>query len=157
MRCQTRSQGASRPAARCRVYTEFSRAEGIWFDAPVVYVATTGDSRIHAYDTRTERIRVIYDGLAKKSAPLLRVDNITASKSGELFVCEDIGTEEIDIGVITRDRKVSKFLSVTGPKHAGSELTGVAFDPSGRRLYFASQRAEELRGAVYEISGPFRA
>ena len=92
-------------------------------------MATTGDSRIHAYDTRAERVAVIYDGLARKSAPLLRVDNITASKSGELFVCEDIGTEEIDIGVITRDRKVSKFLSVTGPKHAGSELTGVAFDP----------------------------
>ena len=138
-------------------YTEFARAEGIWFDAPIVYVATTGDSRIHAYDTRAERVKVIYDGLAKRSAPLLRVDNITASRSGELFVCEDIATEEIDIGVITRDRKVSRFLSVTGPKHAGSELTGVAFDPSGRRLYFSSQRAEELRGAVYEISGPFRA
>ena len=149
---------ASREPTRRQVpgYTEFKRAEGIWFDAPAVYVATTGDSRIHAYDTRTERIKVIYDGLAKKSAPLLRVDNITASKSGELFVCEDIGTEEMDIGVITRDRKVSKCISVTGPKHAGSELTGVAFDPSGRRLYFASQRAEEDRGAVYEISGPFR-
>ena len=117
-------------------------------------MATTGDSRIHAYDTGGERIEVIYDGLAKKEAPLLRVDNITASRSGELFVCEDIATEEIDIGVITRSRKVSKFLSVTGPKHVGSELTGVAFDPSGSRLYFSSQRAEDNRGAVYEVSGP---
>jgi len=138
-------------------YTEFARAEGIWFDSGTVYVATTGDSRIHAYDTGAERVKVIYDGLAKRSAPLLRVDNITASRAGELFVCEDISTEEIDIGVITRDRKVSRFLSVTGPKHAGSELTGVAFDPSGKRLYFSSQRAEQLRGAVYEVSGPFRA
>ncbi len=83
-------------------YTEFARAEGIWFDSGLVYVATTGDSRIHAYDTRAERVKVIYDGLAKRSAPLLRVDNITASKAGELFVCEDISTEEIDLGVITR-------------------------------------------------------
>ena len=137
-------------------YTEFARAEGIWFDSGIVYVATTGDSRIQAYDTRKGRIDVIYDGLAKRSAPLLRVDNITASRAGELFVCEDISTEEIDIGVITRSRAVSKFLSVTGPKHAESELTGVTFDPSGQRLYFASQRAEGLRGAVYEVSGPFR-
>jgi secreted PhoX family phosphatase len=137
-------------------YAEFARAEGIWFDSGIVYVATTGDSRIHSYDTDAERVEVIYDGLAKRNAPLLRVDNITASKSGELFVCEDIATKEIDIGVITRSRKVSKFLSVTGPKHEGSELTGVAFDPSGSRLYFSSQRAERLRGAVYEVSGPFR-
>ena len=33
------------------------------------------------------------------------------------------------------------FLSATGPKHAGSELTGVTFDPSGSRMYFSSQRA----------------
>ena len=136
-------------------YAEFARAEGIWFDSGTVYVATTGDSRIHAYDTASERVKVIYDGLAQRTAPLLRVDNITASRSGELFVCEDIATEEIDIGVITRDREVSKFLSVTGPKHVGSELTGVAFDPSGSRLYFSSQRAEHNRGAVYEVSGPF--
>ena len=137
-------------------YAEFARAEGVWFDSGTVYVATTGDSRIHAYDTATERIRRIYDGMAKRSAPLLRVDSITASKSGELFVCEDISTAEIDIGVITRDRRVSKFLSVSGPRHAGSELTGITFDPSGGRLYFSSQRAEGLRGAVYEVSGPFR-
>ena len=137
-------------------YTEFARAEGVWFDSGTIYIATTGDSRIHAYDTATERVQVIYDGLATRRAPLLRVDNITASASGELFVCEDISTAEIDIGVIDRDRRVSKFLSATGPKHARSELTGVTFDPSGSRLYFASQRAEGGRGAVYEISGPFR-
>ena len=136
--------------------TEFRRAEGLWFDSGTVYVATTGDSRIHAYDTRSERFEVIYDGLAERSAPLLRVDNITASRAGELFVCEDISTDEIHIGVISKDRKVSEFLSVTGPKHAGSELTGVTFDPAGGRLYFASQRAEDLKGAVYEVSGPFR-
>ena len=81
-------------------------------------------------------MEVIYDGLAERDAPLLRVDNITASRSGELFVCEDISTEEIDMGVITRSRKVSKFLSVTGPKHEGSELTGVAFDPLGQPALF---------------------
>ena len=59
------------------------------------------------------------------------------------------------MGLIDRSGRVSRFLSVTGGEHQGSELTGVAFDPSGRRLYFASQRARKT-GAVYEVSGPFR-
>lgn len=141
--------------------TSFKRGEGIWLDGHVLYVSTTADDRVHAYDTRRERIRVIYDGLASASAPLLRVDQLTGSRAGEVFVCEDIATKEIDIGVIWRGR-VSRFLSVTGPQHEGSELTGVVFDPSGRRMYFASQRAfpeSDLLpgpGAIYEITGPFR-
>jgi secreted PhoX family phosphatase len=90
------------------------------------------------------------------------VDQLTGSRAGEVFVCEDIATEEIDIGVIERDASVSRFLSVTGPQHRGSELTGVTFDPTGRRMYFASQRAFPKSdtlpgpGAIYEITGPFR-
>jgi secreted PhoX family phosphatase len=142
--------------------TRFKRGEGIWFDDGILYVTTTADHRVHAYDTRRERIRVIYDGLASRSAPLLRVDQMTGSRWGELFVCEDIATDEIDMGVIAPDRTVARFLSVTGPQHRGSELTGVTFDPSGTRMYVASQRAfaesdvEAGPGAIYEITGPFR-
>jgi secreted PhoX family phosphatase len=140
----------------------FERGEGIWLDGSTLYVATTADHRVHAYDTRRERIEVIYDGLASRSAPLLRVDQLTGSRGGEVFVCEDLATDEIDIGVITRGREVSKFLSVTGPRHVRSELTGVTFDPSGRRMFFASQRAfpendlEPGPGAIYAITGPFK-
>lgn len=149
---------ARREVARRQVpgATEFKRAEGIWFDSGTVYVSTTFDSRIQAYDTRRERFEVIYDAFASRQAPLVRVDNITASRGGELFVCEDIATDEINLGVMTRDRKVSKFLSVTGRNHVDSELTGLAFDPSGSRLYFSSQRAHGIKGEVYEVSGPFR-
>jgi uncharacterized protein len=142
--------------------TRFKRGEGLWFDDGIVYVTTTADHRVHAYDTRRERIRVAYDGLASRSAPLLRVDQLTGSRAGEVFVCEDIATDEIDMGVITADRRVARFLSITGPQHRGSELTGVTFDPSGTRMYVASQRAfskSELEpgpGAIYEITGPFR-
>ena len=142
--------------------TEFKRGEGIWLDGTTLYLATTADHRVHAYDLRRERIRVIYDGLASRSAPLLRVDQLTGSRAGEVFVCEDIATDEIDMGVITPDHKVSKFLSVTGPKHRGSEITGVTFDPSGTRMFFSSQRAfpksdlEPGAGAIFEITGPFK-
>ena len=157
------------PAARrvatreqVRGSTGFMRAEGIWHDDGVVYVTTTGDHRVHAYDIARERIEVIYDGLAPgRATPLLRVDQLTANRAGEVFVCEDIATEEIDIGLIDRAGRVSKFLSATGPDHVGSELTGVTFDPSGSRMYFASQRAfgkgvTPGPGAIYEVSGPFR-
>ena len=140
--------------------TEFKRGEGIWHDDGTVYVSTTADHRVHAYDFARDRFEVIYDGLASRSAPLLRVDQLTASRGGEIFVCEDLATDEIDIGVFDRAGRVSRFLSVTGDLHVGSELTGVTFDPSGGRMYFASQRAggeddEPGPGAIYEVSGPF--
>ena len=76
-------------------------------------------------------------------------------------MCEDIATDEIDIGLIDRAGRISKFLSATGPDHVGSELTGATFDPSGSRLYFSSQRAfgggsAIGPGAIYEVTGPFR-
>jgi uncharacterized protein len=142
--------------------TRFKRGEGLWLDGGTLYVATTADHRVHAYDTRRERIRVAYDGLASRSAPLLRVDQMTGSRAGEVFVCEDIATDEIDMGVIAPDHTVARFLSITGPQHRGSELTGVTFDPTGSRMYVSSQRAfskSELApgpGAIYEVTGPFR-
>jgi uncharacterized protein len=156
-----RSAARERTRRQVRGSTRFKRGEGIWLDGGTLYIATTADHRVHAYDTRRERIRVAYDGLASRSAPLLRVDQMTGSPAGEVFVCEDIATDEIDMGVIAPDRTVSRFLSVTGPEHRGSELTGVTFDPSGARMYVASQRAfaksdlEPGPGAIYEITGPF--
>ena len=153
---------AERTRRQVRGSTRFKRGEGIWLDGDTLYLATTADHRVHAYDVARERIRVVYDGLASRSAPLLRVDQLTGSRGGEVFVCEDIATDEIDMGVIAPDRTVSRFLSVTGPQHRGSELTGVTFDPSGSRMFVASQRAfaendlEPGPGAIYEITGPFR-
>jgi secreted PhoX family phosphatase len=155
---------AARESTRRQVpgSTRFKRGEGIWLDGHTLYVSTTADDRVHAYDTRRERIRVVYDGLASPRAPLLRVDQLTGSRAGEVFVCEDIATDEIDIGLIERDGSVSRFLSLTGSQHKGSEATGVVFDPSGSRMYFSSQRAFPTSdllpgpGAIYEITGPFR-
>jgi uncharacterized protein len=142
--------------------TEFARGEGVWLDGHTLYVSTTADHRVHACDLQSGRIRVVYDGLASRSAPLLRVDQLTGSRGREVFVCEDIATDEVDMGVIGVDGRVSKFLSVTGPKHRGSELTGVTFDPAGTRMFFSSQRAFPASdekpgpGAIYEVRGPFR-
>jgi len=103
---------------------------------------------------------VLYDRQAIDDgvAPLEGVDNITVSRAGDLFVCEDHdSTDGLDIGILTPDGEVARFLTATGPDHAGSELCGVVFDPSGTRLYVSSQRALGGDGAVYEVTGPFRA
>ena len=143
--------------------TQFRRGEGIWFDSGTVYLCTTSDHKVHTYDTKTGRIDVLYDGSAFEDPPLTNVDNITVSHSGDVFVCEDTTNSDdpgLDIGLITPDRQVTRFLKVTGSTHTGanearSELCGVVFDPSGDRLFFASQRGF-VTGVIYEITGPFR-
>ena len=152
--------------------TRFERGEGIWFDSGMVYLATTRDSKLHAYDTVNQRHEVIYDGKAQADGPLTDPDNITVSPSGDLFVCENTSGDDggLDIALLTPDLTISRFLRVEGPKHiykapelGPSELTGVVFDPSGTRMYFTSQRARTTEsgdepgpGEVYEITGPFR-
>jgi len=133
----------------------FGGGEGIWFDTGIVYFATKSEDRVYAYDTIAERLEVIYDKKAfgAEPGPLSGLDNITVSPSGDLFVCEDGG--DLDIGLITPQREVSRFVKVTGPGQAQTEIAGVIFDPSGTRMYFSSQRADAF-GITYEVTGPFR-
>lgn len=136
----------------------FARGEGTWFDNGIVYFVTTTQSRLYAYHVEEQLIEIIYDGSALGlQAELTGIDNVTVHpKSGDVFVSEDQFTDDtLDVGLITADRMAARFLTAGGPQHAGSELTGPSFDPSGTRLYIASQRAN-LTGAIYEISGPFR-
>ena len=152
--------------------TRFARGEGIWFDRGFVYLATTGDSRIWAYNARRNRMRVLYDPEKLERPPLTNVDNITVHKpSRDIFVCEDNGAPDAyDIGIITRRRRrngrfgpprVARFLKLTGLEHgdpdtdAASEVAGVCFNPRGNRMYLSSQRAA-VNGIVYEVRGPFR-
>ncbi len=140
--------------------TQFKRGEGIAYDSGIVYVATTSDAKLHAYDTAAQRITVVYDKAALPQPPLVQLDNVTVSRSGDVYVGEDSGEDDpLDLGIITPEGEVARFLKLTGPQHGSgeaiSEVTGPIFDPSGKRLYFSSQRAFGF-GQVYEITGPFR-
>nr|MBV6629926.1 DUF839 domain-containing protein [Oceanococcus sp. HetDA_MAG_MS8] len=138
----------------------FKGGEGCWYDSGIVYFTTKGTNRVWAYDTRAERVDIIYDAAELgESAPLTGVDNITVHPfSHDLFVAEDGGNMELVM--ITRDRTVAPFLRYPVPH---SELAGPAFDPSGTRLYIASQakrhredeNGNEVRGEIFEITGPF--
>jgi uncharacterized protein len=135
----------------------FNGGEGIWYDDGTVYFSTKGDNRIWAYDTAAGTLDTIYDQ-AQSNGPLSGVDNLTVSRAGEIFVCEDGGNMEIC--VIEPNGTVAPFLRLTGEAavglpERGNELAGVVFDPAGERLYFAAQRAFGF-GAVYEVTGPFK-
>ena len=133
--------------------TAFNGGEGIWFDSGVVYFTTKGDDVVRGYHVADARMEVVYDAGVLDAPPLTGVDNVTVAPSGDLFVCEDGGNMELVL--ITPDRVVAPFLKVTGQD--ASELTGVAFDPSGRHLYVSSQRGLGGGGVTYGVTGPFRA
>ena len=101
------------------------------------------------------RSTVLYDGARRRRSS--GVDNVTVTRAGDVYVCEDGGNMEIC--VITPDRVVAPFLRLTGaarpgPPTAATSWPGVVFDPSGDRMYFSSQRAFGF-GVTYEVRGPF--
>lgn len=142
---------SEQPAAR--ETTEFRGGEGCWYDGGVVYFTTKYENRVWALTLLTGRLEVLYEAARYPGAPLVGVDNVTVSRARELFVCED--GDDMQLCLLTADRKVSPFLQVVG--HGGSELAGAAFSPDGQRLYLSSQRGTDGRGVTYEVTGPFRA
>ncbi|MCL6733542.1 alkaline phosphatase PhoX [Streptomyces neyagawaensis] len=135
----------------------FNGGEGCYYADDTCWFTTKGDNRVWQYDAAAQTIELAYDDslVTGGSAPLTGVDNVTGTASGDLFVAEDGGTMEICL--ITPDDVVAPFLRVDG--QSASEITGPAFSPDGRRLYFSSQRGtsgSSSGGITYEVTGPFR-
>lgn len=126
----------------------FNGGEGAWFDSGTLYFTTKGDGRVWTYTPSSNVLGVLYDAQSSATPVLTGVDNVTVSRSGDVFVAEDGGNMELVI--LTPEGEVAPFLQLAV---TGSELTGPAFDPSGSRLYFSSQRNP---GRTYEVTGPFR-
>lgn len=110
-------------------------------------------ARIWAYDTVSETIRTLYDReTASDPDALLGVDNLTVSAGGDVLVAEDAGM--MRIVAMLPSGELKPLVQLEGQD--ASEITGPAFDPSGARLYFSSQRALGILGGItYEITGPF--
>ncbi|MFJ4907572.1 alkaline phosphatase PhoX [Streptomyces sp. NPDC093249] len=135
----------------------FNGGEGCHYADDTVWFTTKGDNRVWQVNLAAGTYELAYDDslVPGGAAPLTGVDNITGSASGDLFVAEDGGTMEICL--ITPDDVVAPFLRISG--QSGSEITGPAFSPDGRRLYFSSQRGtngSSSGGITYEVKGPFR-
>jgi len=130
--------------------TSFDGGEGIWYFNDVIYFSTKGDNRVWAYHIGRAQVEVIYDGRGHLSG----VDNLTVSCCGDVLVAEDGG--DMEIVAIASDGSLKTLVQVEGQED--SEITGPAFDPSGTRLYFSSQRGptdQSSDGITYEVTGPF--
>jgi secreted PhoX family phosphatase len=133
----------------------FDGGEGCVYAGGIVWFTAKGDNRVWRLDVERNLLDLAYDQSLIGATPLRGVDNIARTGAGDLFIAEDRGN--LEICVITAERVVSPFLRLLG--HRKSEITGPAFSPDGRRLYFSSQRGttgREQDGVTYEITGPFR-
>jgi secreted PhoX family phosphatase len=117
----------------------------------VLHFTTKGDNRVWRYDVVAQSLAVVYDDTTSCNPILTGVDNVTVSRSGDVFVAEDGGN--MQIVVLAPDGSVSPVVEVNGQND--SEITGPAFSPDGSRLYFSSQRGNGV-GLTYEVRGPFR-
>lgn len=130
--------------------TPFARGEGAWYHDGRVFLCTTGDDRVYAYDVQQSRMELIYDAQCHPDRPLSGNDNITVASDGTLLVAEDGGS--MQVVTIAPDGELAPLVQVVG--HPQSEITGPAFSPDGSRLYFSSQRGRSGRsadGVTYEI------
>ena len=134
--------------------TAFRGGEGAWYADDTLWFTTKGDNRLWELDVVSSQLTVLYDATKYSTPVLTGVDNVVQAANGDLYVCEDGG--DMQLVIVRPDGDVWPFLQVTG--QAGSELTGPAFDPSGTRLYFSSQRGPTGTGSgvTYEVRGPFQ-
>lgn len=138
----------------------FAGGEGVWYDEGWMYFVTKHDNKVWALELATQRYEVIYSPDLVKPGILTGVDNLFVSPfSGDVFVAEDGGSMDLvllaaPVGLPTAPRVAAPFVTIDGQK--GSEITGPAMSPDGRRMYLSSQRGTNGSGITYEISGPFR-
>ncbi len=128
----------------------FDGGEGTVYDDGHLYFTTKGDDRVWDLETATMTLRVIYHADSAATPNLSGVDNITIA-DGSLYVAEDGGNMELVL--LSSDGRSVPCLRIVDQSE--SEITGPAFDPSGTRLYFSSQRGTDGNGITYEVTGRF--
>ncbi len=130
----------------------FNGGEGCFYDRDVCYFTTKGDNKVWGYNAATGKMFTVYDdSLVTSGTVTLRgVDALTVSRLRDILVGED--GDDMQINMI-RYGKVSPFLQLVG--HSTSEITGIAFNPAGDRMYFSSQRGTGAGGMTFEVRGPF--
>ena len=128
----------------------FKGGEGIIYFDRQVFFTTKRDNAVWQYYIDTGLISKIYDASDYQLPLLTGVDNIEVSPSGELLIAEDGGNMQII--ALDHDYQPHVLVQIYGQNK--SEITGPAFSPDGKRLYFSSQRGKTGKsenGITYEI------
>ncbi|WP_353951552.1 alkaline phosphatase PhoX [Knoellia sp. S7-12] len=153
----------------------FSRLEGQVYDNGVVYFTSTqgggdpetgnelingygnGFGQVWAYDTRSERLRLVYQSPGKETFDF--PDNITSSRRGTLVVCEDSSGDNylrgLNRGGQLWDIALNRLRVGGNPEGAprfGDEFAGSTFSPDGSTLFVNIQSS---RGMSFAIWGPW--
>ena len=129
----------------------FKGGEGIVYHNKQIFFTTKIDNIVWSYHTQTYLITKVYDASDYHLPLLTGVDNVEVSPSGELLIAEDGGNMQI----IALDHNYEPHVLVDVHGQDRSEITGPAFSPDGKRLYFSSQRGKTGRdkdGITYEIT-----
>ena len=129
---------------------KFRGGEGIWYQGGLVIFATKRDNRIWVLDVVRQELQILYDAAQSQDAILSGVDNLTSTPWGEVLVAEDGG--DMQLVSLDANGKAQPLLQVVNQE--GSEITGPAFSPDGKYLYFSSQRgkdAEKRLGITYQV------
>lgn len=130
----------------------FNGGEGIDLFGRDLRFTTKGDDRIWQLDLLDGRLGVLHD----LEGMISEVDDITHTSGGDIVIAEEGSRLRILALPVASDQLVTL---AELPGHRDSEITGLAFDPSGERLYFSSQRGNTglgENGISFEIRGDFR-
>lgn len=110
------------------------------------------------YDNRVWQLNLVDDSLEAiqhLEGRVNDVDDLTHTPDGRILLAEDGPLMRI---LYLAEADASPVTLVQLPDHGHSEITGLAFDPTGMRLYFSSQRGSTDRGAfglTFELRGDF--
>ena len=130
----------------------FNGGEGMAYHDGRIIFTTKGDNRVWSYHTQSQQLGILYDASDSLTPVLTGLDNVTVSQGGDIYVAEDGG----DLQIVVIDKQGELYPIVLLEGHDSSEITGLAFSPDGKRLYFSSQRGTSglsENGISFEIMG----
>ncbi|MCK5771523.1 alkaline phosphatase PhoX [Algiphilus sp.] len=145
--------------------TVFAGNEGCWFLDGFVFFSTKSDDNIWAIDTVGQTVESIYSPQAQPDGSpvdpdepaLFGVDNLLMTDDGDIVCVEDGG--DMRAMVLMPDGVTIPLLRLPDNTVRGSEVSGPAFSPDGRRFYCSSMRCGRNggrgTGITYEITMPF--
>jgi secreted PhoX family phosphatase len=145
----------------------FSRLEGAYYDEGTIYFVSTqggatgagdlplagygaGRGQVWAYDIWRKRLRLVYESPGSTTLDL--PDNVVASRSGALLLCEDNVVPNYLRGLTTNGR-LFDFARNAIVGQEGDEFAGATFGPDFDTLFVNIQSSRSLTFAIW---GPWR-